>query len=213
MFSGIVTGIGRIGRVDRLGSSADHGVRIAIETPQGFLGGVGVGDSIALSGACMTVTALDASTTDGFTVEVSAESLARTHGLDREGRRVNLERALRASDRLDGHLASGHVDGTGRVAGVETVGESTRLSIDAPVELARFLARKGSIAVDGVSLTVNDVEDRDGVCRFAVNVIAHTARVTTLGELVTGDTVHLEVDTVARYVERMLGLVDNRRPC
>lgn len=206
MFSGIVTGVGRIGRVERLGATADHGVRVAVEAPAGFLAEARVGDSIALSGACMTVTALDAAAPDRFHVEISAESLARTHGLDREGRRVNLERALRASDRLDGHLASGHVDGTGRVAAAEPVGESVRLSIDAPVELARFLARKGSVAVDGVSLTVNAVEDRGGACRFTVNVIAHTAAVTTLGALAPGDTVHLEVDTVARYVERMLGL-------
>lgn len=210
MFSGIVTGIGRIVGVERLGPTAAYGVRVAVESPFGFLTGARVGDSIALSGACMTVTALDPAAPERFTVEVSAESLARTHGLDRDGRRVNLERALRASDRLDGHLASGHVDGVGRVAVVETVGESTRLSVDAPPELAPFLARKGSIAVDGVSLTVNTVEDREGTCRFAVNVIAHTASVTTLGALASGDAVHLEVDTVARYVERMLGLADNR---
>ena len=186
-------------------------VRKVTSKPLGFLDGARVGDSIALSGACMTVTALDPAAQERFTVEIAAESLARTHGLDRDGRRLNLERALRASDRLDGHLASGHVDGVGRVAGVEAVGESIRISVDAPPELARFLARKGSIAVDGVSLTVNTVEDREAACRFAVNVIAHTASVTTLGALGPGDTVHLEVDTVARYVERMLGLAENRR--
>ena len=143
MFSGIVTGIGRIARVERLGPTAGHGVRVAIDAPAGFLAGAGLGDSIALSGACMTVTALDPQAPDRFTVEISAESLSLTHGLDREGRGVNLERALRASDRLDGHLASGHVDGVGRVVGMEAVGESWRLSIDAPAGLARFLARKG----------------------------------------------------------------------
>ena len=202
MFTGIVSGIGRIVDVQSLGSDASFGKALSIETPAGYLDGVAVGDSIALAGACMTVTSLDAGS-GRFRVEVSAESLARTAGLDRPGD-VNLEKALRAGDRLDGHLVSGHVDGVGRVTAFERFGESWLLRVEAPATLARFLALKGSIAVDGVSLTVNAVVDGLEVCEFAVNLIPHTVAQTTLRHLVPGRAVNLEVDTIARYVERML---------
>lgn len=202
MFTGIVSGIGRIVEAQSLGSDASFGKALSIEAPAGYLDGVAVGDSIALAGACMTVTSLDGSG-GRFRVEVSAESLARTAGLDGPGE-VNLEKALRAGDRLDGHLVSGHVDGVGRVSAFERVGESWLLRVEAPAALARFLALKGSIAVDGVSLTVNAVVDGIQACEFAVNLIPHTVAQTTLRQLAPGRAVNLEVDTIARYVERML---------
>ena len=202
MFTGIVSAVGRIAQVESLGAEAGFGKRLSLIAPADFLEAVRIGDSIALAGACMTVTRLDPSGA-GFTVDVSAESLARTAGLAEPGE-VNLERALRAGDRLDGHLVSGHVDGIGRVVQFEPVGESWRLRVTAPRELARFLALKGSIAVDGVSLTVNEVADSAAGCDFGVNVIAHTIGQTTLRSLAVGRTVNLEVDLIARYVERML---------
>lgn len=201
MFTGIVGGVGRITEVTALGSAPEHGKRLAIEAPAGFLDDVRAGDSIALSGACMTVTALDAAARR-FTVDVSAESLARTTGLARPGS-VNLEKALRADDRLGGHLVSGHVDGVGVVTQFAAVGESWMLRALAPRELARFLAFKGSIAIDGVSLTVNRVEDRDDGTEVTINLIPHTVAHTTLGALVQGARVNLEIDLIARYVERM----------
>ncbi len=204
MFTGIITGVGRIAALDDLGSSSNHGKRLHIQAPPGYLDDVGLGDSIALNGACMTVTAIDASRTR-FNVDISAESLARTGGLADVGRRINLEKALRASDRLGGHIVSGHVDGIGHVTRFERVGESWLLCILAPLELARFFAYKGSVAVNGVSLTVNRVEDLDDGCEFSINLIPHTVEHTTLGDLQAGSTVNLEIDTVARYVERMLG--------
>lgn len=206
MFTGIVSGLGRIVEVRALGEGPEHGKRLRIETPPGWLHGVGLGDSIALDGACMTVVALepgDGAGPGAFEVEVSAESLARTAGLDRRGP-VNLEQALRPQDRLGGHLVSGHVDGLGEVLAFTPVGESWRLEIMAPAALGRFLAVKGSITVQGVSLTVNTVEDRAPGCRFAINLIPHTLAHTTLGGLRAGDRVNLEVDLIARYVERML---------
>jgi riboflavin synthase len=159
----------------------------------------------------MTVVALDAAR-DRFDVEVSAASLAATSGLERPGE-VNLEKALRAGDRLDGHLVSGHVDGVGNVTRFAPAGESWRLAVAAPQALARFLALKGSVAVDGVSLTVNEVADGENACEFAVNLIAHTVAHTTLHRLAVGDRVNLEVDLIARYVERMLaGAADRPRP-
>ena len=202
MFTGIVSGLGRVREARPLGDGAGFGKALAIEVPAGYLDGVAVGDSIALAGACMTVTALEPGGA-GFAVDVSAESLARTAGLDRPGD-VNLEKALRAGDRLDGHLVSGHVDGVGRVASFERVGESSQLRVAAPPALARYLAHKGSIAVDGVSLTVNGVVDGAQACEFSVNLIPHTVAHTTLGELAVGRRVNLEIDTIARYVERML---------
>ncbi len=201
MFTGIVSGVGRIVSVEPLGAQAAHGRRLVVETPPGWLAGAQLGDSIALNGACMTVTSLDG---DRFSVDVSAESLARTAGLDAPGP-VNPEQALRANDRLGGPLASGHVDGIGEVTRFAPVGESWELCVLAPKALARFLAYKGSITVDGVSLTVNRVTDRDDGAEVSINLIPHTVASTTLGRLAAGAKVNLEIDLIARYVERMLG--------
>jgi riboflavin synthase len=163
---------------------------------------VGLGDSIALNGACMTVTTFDAQRHQ-FTVDVSAESLARTCGLDQAGP-VNLEKALRAHDRLGGHIVSGHVDGVGRVEVFAQTGESWLLQIQAPKSLAKYLAYKGSITVNGVSLTVNQVVDEPQSCLISINLIPHTVQNTALGALQAGSPVNLEIDLIARYVERML---------
>jgi riboflavin synthase len=203
MFTGIITGIGRIAAVDALGADAAHGKRLTIEAPPGFLDDVQLGDSIALSGACMTVTTFDTAA-QRFTVDVSAESLDKTAGLAEPGP-VNLEKALRAHDRLGGHIVSGHVDGVGEVTRFAPVGESWELRVAAPGELGKYLAYKGSITVDGVSLTVNRVDDLPGRCEFSINLIPHTLEHTTLGRLQPGARVNLEIDTVARYVARMLG--------
>ncbi len=204
MFTGIITGVGRIAAVHDLGSSSQHGKRLSVQTPAGYLDDVGLGDSIAINGACMTVTSLDIA--QGlFTIDVSAESLACTSGLDIAGT-VNLEKALRAADRLGGHIVSGHVDGVGQVTHFAAVGESWRLDVLAPPELARFLAFKGSITVQGVSLTVNSVADSPQGCTVSINLIPHTLTHTALGELATGQRVNLEIDLMARYVERMLSL-------
>lgn len=205
MFTGIITGVGRIAAVHDLGSSAAHGKRLHIQTPAGYLDDVGLGDSIALNGACMTVTSFDPAA-QTFTIDISAESLDKTAGLDRADAQVNLEKALRAHDRLGGHIVSGHVDGIGRVSHFEPLGESWELRIVAPVALARFLAYKGSITVNGVSLTVNRVLDlpAEGGCELSINLIPHTVQNTALGQLRAGSAVNLEIDTVARYVERML---------
>jgi len=202
MFTGIITGVGRIVDAKALGSEPGHGKRLTIGTPPGYLDDVGLGDSIAINGACMTVTSFDAEQ-PCFTIDVSAESLDKTAGLDGAGQ-VNLEKSLRAQDRLGGHIVSGHVDGTGRVTHFAPVGESWDLRIAAPRALARFLAYKGSITVNGVSLTVNRVTDSADACEFAINIIPHTITHTALGTLTTGSAVNLEIDTVARYVERML---------
>ena len=202
MFTGIVSGIGRIVDVHPLGAGASFGVALTIEAPAGWLGNSVIGDSIALAGACMTIVSIDAPR-HRFQVEVSAESLAATHGLDAAGE-VNLEKAVRAGDRLDGHLVAGHVDGVGAVSRFERAGESWLLEVAAPASLARYLAQKGSIAVDGVSLTVNRVADGPNGCAFSVNLIPHTVAQTTLRGLAVGRRVNLEVDTIARYVERML---------
>ena len=205
MFTGIVSAVGRIVEAAPLGSGAGFGKSLAIEVPAAYLEGVAIGDSIALAGACMTVISLDPARSR-FAVEISAESLARTSGLGDTGNTgdVNLEKALRAGARLDGHLVSGHVDGVGRVTRFERVGESWLLCVEAPKALARFLAFKGSIAIDGVSLTVNGVVDAPDGCEFSINLIPHTVAHTTLRRLAVGSAVNLEVDTIARYVERML---------
>jgi riboflavin synthase len=203
MFTGIVTAVGAIADVQSLGIDLSHGKRLTVQAPAGYLADVALGDSIALNGACMTVTSIDAARSS-FTVDVSAESLARTAGLAERGP-LNLEKALRANDRLGGHLVSGHVDGIGRVAAFAPVGESWRLAVQAPRDLARFLAVKGSITVNGVSLTVNLVHDLPDGCAFEINLIPHTIENTTLGTLKPGAAVNLEVDLIARYVERMLG--------
>jgi riboflavin synthase len=202
MFTGIITGVGRIAAVHDLGASTRHGKRLTVEAPAGYLDDVGLGDSIALNGACMTVTTLDPARAS-FTVDVSAESLDKTSGLGDAGP-VNLEKALRAHDRLGGHIVSGHVDGIGTVARFEPVGESHELRILAPAFLARYLAYKGSVTVNGVSLTVNAVHDTTQGCELSINLIPHTVENTALHALRTGSHVNLEIDLIARYVERML---------
>lgn len=202
MFTGIITGVGRIAAAHALGSSSTHGKRLTIACPQGYLDDVGLGDSIALNGACMTVTTLDPAT-QTFAVEISAESLDKTAGLDREGP-INLEKALRANDRLGGHIVSGHVDGIGEVVHFEKVGESWDLRVLAPFALAKYMAYKGSITVNGVSLTVNRVVDTPEGCEVHINLIPHTVDHTALANLQTGTRLNLEIDTIARYVERMM---------
>jgi riboflavin synthase len=193
MFTGIVAAVGRIERA----APRAEGLRLAIDARGLDMGDVAVGDSIAVNGCCLTVVGLAGSR---FEVDVSRETIACTAGLDSPGE-VNLEKSLRLADRLDGHLVSGHVDGVGEVVAFEPVGESHRLVVRVPAELAKYVARKGSIAVQGVSLTVNRV---DGV-QFEANLIPHTLAVTTLKALAPGARVNLEVDLIARYVERVLG--------
>ncbi len=203
MFTGIIQATGAIVRAEDLG----FGKRLTIEAPALGLDDVAIGDSIAINGACMTVTG---KTARNFTIDVSAESLSKTAGLDRMGE-VNLEKGMRLGDRIDGHLVSGHVDGTGLVVAFDRHGESYVLIVDAPAELAKYFAYKGSVTINGVSLTVNRVDDvtTDGVrsaCRFWINLIPHTIEVTTLKHLKPGDRVNLEIDLIARYCERMLTL-------
>ncbi|MDR0275780.1 MAG: riboflavin synthase [Burkholderiaceae bacterium] len=202
MFTGIITAVGRIAHVRDLGAGSAHGKRLTLQAPAGYLADAQPGESIAINGACMTVTELDAPA-GRFAVDVSAESLARTAGLDRSGP-VNLERALRASDRLGGHIVSGHVDGVGAVTCMAPVGESWLLAVQAPRELGKFLAYKGSIAVNGVSLTVNQVTDTADGAEIRINLIPHTVQNTALHTLAAGARVNLEIDLIARYVERML---------
>jgi len=206
MFTGIITGIGRISVVDPLGSAPAHGKRLTIDCPPHYLDDVGLGDSIALNGACMTVTTLDPVAAQ-FTIDISAESLSKTAALDVPGP-INLEKALRANDRLGGHLVSGHVDGIGTITHFAQVGESWELRILAPKTLAKYLAYKGSITVNGVSLTVNRVTDLPNGCEVNINLIPHTVDNTALGSLQAGARVNLEIDLIARYVERMLGSSD-----
>jgi len=203
MFTGIITAVGRIAAAHDLGSSLTHGKRLTIECPPAYLDDVGLGDSIALNGACMTVTTLEPAA-GRFTVDISAESLSKTAGLDRTGP-INLEKALRANDRLGGHLVSGHVDGIGQVTRFAQIGESWELRILAPLALAKYLAYKGSITVNGASLTVNRIEDQPAGCELSINLIPHTVQNTALGTLQAGSPVNLEIDLIARYVERMLG--------
>jgi len=163
---------------------------------------VGLGDSIALNGACMTVTTLDLPQQQ-FTIDISAESLDKTAGLDAVGA-INLEKALRAHDRLGGHLVAGHVDGIGTVSHFAQVGESWELRILAPKALGKYLAYKGSITINGVSLTVNRIADQPEGCEASINLIPHTVENTALHTLQVGSRVNLEIDLIARYVERML---------
>ena len=191
MFTGIIQAVGKIDEFETRGSDA----RMVIAAGDLDLGDVAVGDSIAVNGVCLTTIAL---TPTSFTVDVSAETLRCTEGFA-AGAEVNLEKAMRPIDRLGGHIVSGHVDGVGTVARFEAVGESHLLEIDAPASLARYIAPKGSITVQGVSLTVNRVA---GV-RFDINLIPHTLAMTTLKHLKQGSRVNLEIDMVARYVERL----------
>jgi riboflavin synthase len=202
MFTGIITGVGRIVAVHALGSSSTHGKRLTISCPADYLEDVSLGDSIALNGACMTVTTLD-TRANQYTVDISAESLNKTAGLDKEGP-INLEKALRANDRLGGHLVSGHVDGIGKVTHFAQQGESWDLRVLAPKDLGKFLAYKGSIVINGVSLTVNRVVDLPDGCEVYINLIPHTVENTALSALSLGARVNLEIDLIARYVERML---------
>ncbi|MFM7484177.1 MAG: riboflavin synthase [Burkholderiaceae bacterium] len=202
MFTGIVAAVGRISAITPLGTDPNAGVRLTIAGGGLPLNDVAIGDSIAINGACMTVTKKSA---HDFCVDVSRESLDCTVGLDAEGE-VNLEKALTLAERLGGHLVSGHVDGQGKVMYFAEVGESWRLDILAPLSLARYLAYKGSIVVNGVSLTVNRVVDQPDGCVVSINLIPHTIAVTTLKHLSPGAKVNLEVDLIARYVERMLSL-------
>ena len=193
MFSGIIADVGTIARAeDRSG-----GLRLSVSTKALGMDDVQLGDSIAVNGVCLTVVEKKS---DSFTVDVSRETLNCTAGLEAQGARVNLEKALRLSDKLGGHLVSGHVDGVGEVVAFTDIGESWKLVVRAPQALAKYIAVKGSITINGVSLTVNEV---DGAV-LNVNLIPHTLAVTTLSELHAGAKVNLEIDLIARYVERML---------
>ncbi len=193
MFSGIIADVGTISSAqDREG-----GLRLSVETQDLGMGDVSLGDSIAVNGVCLTVVKIADKT---FTVDVSRETLDCTVGLERQGSLVNLEKALRLSDRLGGHLVSGHVDGVGEVVVFNDIGESWRLIVRAPHALAKYIAVKGSITINGVSLTVNRVAGSE----FEVNLIPHTLAVTTLNQLCAGGKVNLEIDLIARYVERMM---------
>lgn len=203
MFTGIITAVGRIDAAEPLGSTTAHGKRLRIACPPPYLQDVQLGDSIALNGACMTVTQFDAAH-GFFAVDISAESLDKTAGLGEVGARVNLEKALHSHDRLGGHIVTGHVDGQGTVEHFAQLGESWDLRIQVPAMLARFLAYKGSITVNGVSLTVNAVHDTAAGCTIHINLIPHTIENTALGQLRAGTAVNLEIDLIARYVERML---------
>lgn len=192
MFSGIIAAVGSIAHLQAL----EKGLRLTVEAPGLDLSDVALGDSIAHGGVCLTVIEKDGSR---YKVDVSRETLDCTVGLDATGE-VNLEKALRLADRLGGHLVTGHVDGVGEVLKFERIGESHELVIRAPQPLAKYIARKGSITINGVSLTVNRVDKTD----FSINLIPHTVTVTTLKHLKPGARVNLEIDLVARYIERMM---------
>ena len=196
MFSGIIQAVGTIEQVEPL----EKGVRLTIEAGVLGLGKTKIGDSIAMNGACMTATSIAG---NRFTVDVSRESLDVTAGLGAPGP-VNLEKSMALGDSIDGHLVTGHVDGVGEVAAFERLGESWRLAVRAPKDLGRYIAKKGSVTVNGVSLTVNRVEDGPAGATFEVNLIPHTLEVTTLSRLVAGAKVNLEIDLLARYVQRLL---------
>ena len=194
MFTGIVTDVGRIVETKVTG---DLRARIATRYD---VGGIDIGASIACDGVCLTVVALGAEPENWFDVEISAETVSKTNvGAWAPGKRVNLERALKVGDELGGHIVSGHVDGLAEVVGVRHEGGSVRVTFRAPEALARFIAPKGSVALNGTSLTVNEVSGAE----FGVNLIPHTQEVTTWGEVAVGDQVNLEVDTMARYVARL----------
>ena len=192
MFSGIVAAVGRITKL----TPREVGYRLTVEAGRLNIDDVALGDSIAHNGVCLTVVGKEGS---AFQVDVSPETLACTVGLDAPGP-VNLEKALRLNDVIGGHLVSGHVDGVGEVLRFDPVGDNRLLEIRAPKEIAKFIARKGSIVVDGTSLTTNEVKSTD----FTINLIPHTLENTTLNRLQPGSKVNLEVDLIARYCERLL---------
>ena len=201
MFTGIVTDKGRITAVETRGD-----LRVTIATRYD-MGTVDLGASIACSGVCLTVVDKGSNENGGwFAVDVSGETQGRTApGMWTEGRPLNLERPLRVGDELGGHIVTGHVDGLGEVIALEPVGDSLRIGIAAPAALASYVAAKGSIALDGVSLTVNDVQPLPGGgAAFSVNIIPHTAKETGLGDVKTGDKLNIEIDILARYLGRML---------
>lgn len=203
MFTGIVTAIGTIREVKGGGD-----IRAVIACPFDPAT-IAIGASIACSGTCLTVVERGGVAGDAwFAVDISGETVSRTvPGRWTEGAMLNLEPALKLGDELGGHIVTGHVDGVGEVVGICPVGDSRRIGISAPAELAPYLAPKGSITVDGVSLTVNEVEDQaDGTCHFSLNIIPHTAEVTSLGALERGSRVNLEIDVLARYLKRMQSL-------
>lgn len=194
MFTGIVTDMGEILELEQRG---DLRARIATAYDPA---GIDIGASIACEGVCLTVVALGAAPKNWFDVEISAETVSKTNLSDwAAGKRLNLERALKVGDELGGHIVSGHVDGVAEVVGLRPEGDSLRVTFRAPEELAKFIAPKGSVALNGTSLTVNEVEGRD----FGINFIPHTQKVTTWGGVKLGDRVNLEVDTMARYVARL----------
>jgi riboflavin synthase len=199
MFTGIVSSIGQVVAIEFRGGDR----RLTVEAGAGFLKGVKLGDSIACSGVCLTAAALKGKR---FVADVSVETLtATTAGSWRAGTRVNLEQALTLAQPLGGHLVSGHVDGVGRLAARKADGRSARLTFNAPRALMRYVARKGSVCIDGVSLTVNEVVGTaGGAGGFGVNIVPHTLRQTTLGRLSPGDPVNLEVDLLARYLEKLV---------
>ena len=198
MFTGIITDVGQVRATEQRGD-----VRLTIGTRYD-MATVDLGASIACSGVCLTVVDKGA---DWFAVDVSAETLSRTApGVWQEGARLNLERALRLGDELGGHIVTGHVDGIGEVEGVTEVGGSKRVAIVAGEEVAPYLAAKGSVTLDGVSLTVNEVENLSGGVRFGINVIPHTAEQTTFDEIAPGRRLNIEIDILARYLGRMLEL-------
>ena len=194
MFTGIVAAVGRI----ESARSRAEGVRLRVEAQALGMDDVRVGDSIAVQGVCLTVVARDA---QGFEADVSRATLEVTHGLE-GGRAVNLEKSLRVSDRVGGHIVAGHVDGVGTVTAFDDLGGSFRLEVAVAPVLSRYIARKASITLDGVSLTVNEASDAS----FVVNIIPHTRAVTTFRGLAAGSRVNLEVDLLARYVERILNM-------
>ncbi|WP_159981969.1 MULTISPECIES: riboflavin synthase [unclassified Novosphingobium] len=203
MFTGIVTAVGTIREARQAGD-----LRAVIACPFDPAG-IAMGASIACSGVCLTVVDKGGTAGDAwFAVDISGESVARTVPARwQQGRHLNLEPALKLGDELGGHIVTGHVDGVGAVVSIEPVGDSHRFVIAAPKELAPYLAPKGSITVDGISLTVNEVSDEaDGTCHFTLNIIPHTAEVTTIGAMREGDGVNLEIDVLARYLQRMQSL-------
>ena len=193
MFSGIIADVGIIEHTE----ARDGGLNLSVATRALDMEDVQLGDSIAVNGVCLTVVKID---DKRFSVNVSRETLNCTAGLEVQGARVNLEKALRLADRLGGHLVSGHVDGVGEVVEFTDLDESWKLSVRVPQSLAKYIAVKGSITINGVSLTVNQVEGDV----FSVNLIPYTLEVTTLNELRAGDNVNLEIDLIARYVERIM---------